>query len=135
MTFYGVLRDSIGLRTQQTPKGKFAINRIAFWQSGSPLYPSPPEETTFPKLHERTQERKEEHRASSEDSGWWFKKRLEDLERAPRSEIVRVHLETTEQKLAMRDFLGEVASSLFARLANSGTFGSGNEFNYFWVWK
>jgi len=48
--------------------------------------------------------------ASSEDSGWWFKKRLEDLERAPRSEIVRVHLETTEQKLAMRDFLGEVAS-------------------------
>ena len=70
---------------------------------------------------------KEEHRASSEDSGWWFKKRLEDLERTPRSEIVRVHLETTEQKLAMRDFLGEVACSLFARLANSGTFGSGNK--------
>ena len=75
---------------------------------------APSEETTFPKLHERTQERKKEHRASSEDSGWWFKKRLEDLERAPRSEIVRVHLETTEQKLAMRDFLGEVASSLLS---------------------
>jgi hypothetical protein len=49
--------------------------------------------------------------ASAEES-WWTsaRRRLEDLERAPRSEIVRVHLETTEQKLAMRDFLGEVAS-------------------------